>query len=386
MRGPQGPRRPRRHTCRSGWWSTTPSPVLPLRCARHPGRPSPPGTRERRTRREGQGRRGGRTAPPPQGRATYPARHPGPARGRRAHRAAVPLLAEAAHRRLRRRRRLLRHLRLRHPTTAAGRTHAAVSLRASGPVACGGSCRRPRVVLLATRRGLAWLPSTQYPRRRPATRPRPCTQNWPARAAPGLPRREARRARCSTLVARRSRSSSTSCGRCSSRCVRWCVAAAHTGVPGSGLALVIRRVAGGLRDLTQSAPPAAYFVTHTRVWELGLGSLRALAVDLGWRLAPRRCGPRWAGSAGDQSPGRRSCSTRAHRPRHGCPPAHARRGPRDRRRDRRDPVVASCAPGLAGRHTSSATSPTRCTCGTGRSSSSPRSRSGVRCSGCGGWP
>jgi len=36
--------------------------------------------------------------------------------------------------------------------------------------------------------------------------------------------------------------------------------------------------------LTQANPPAAYFVTHTRVWELGLGSLLALAVHLGWRL------------------------------------------------------------------------------------------------------
>jgi len=36
--------------------------------------------------------------------------------------------------------------------------------------------------------------------------------------------------------------------------------------------------------LTQTDPPAAYFVTPTRVWELGLGSLLAVAVHLGWRL------------------------------------------------------------------------------------------------------
>ena len=36
--------------------------------------------------------------------------------------------------------------------------------------------------------------------------------------------------------------------------------------------------------LTESDAAAAYFVTQTRVWELGLGSLLALAVHLGWRL------------------------------------------------------------------------------------------------------
>ena len=36
--------------------------------------------------------------------------------------------------------------------------------------------------------------------------------------------------------------------------------------------------------LTSSDPAAAYFVTPTRVWELGLGSVLALAVHHGWRL------------------------------------------------------------------------------------------------------
>jgi peptidoglycan/LPS O-acetylase OafA/YrhL len=36
--------------------------------------------------------------------------------------------------------------------------------------------------------------------------------------------------------------------------------------------------------LTDSDPAAAYFVTPTRVWELGRGSLLAVAVHLGWRL------------------------------------------------------------------------------------------------------
>jgi peptidoglycan/LPS O-acetylase OafA/YrhL len=53
---------------------------------------------------------------------------------------------------------------------------------------------------------------------------------------------------------------------------------------GSGLALVTGASLAASVHLTQSNPPAAYFVTHTRVWELGLGSLLALAVHLGWRL------------------------------------------------------------------------------------------------------
>jgi len=51
--------------------------------------------------------------------------------------------------------------------------------------------------------------------------------------------------------------------------------------------------------LTRADPAAAYFVTHTRVWELGLGSLLALAVFHGWRLrsAVLRAGLAWLGLA-----------------------------------------------------------------------------------------
>jgi peptidoglycan/LPS O-acetylase OafA/YrhL len=53
---------------------------------------------------------------------------------------------------------------------------------------------------------------------------------------------------------------------------------------GAGLLLVTAASLAASVHLTQSTPPAAYFVTQTRVWELGLGSLLALAVHLGWRL------------------------------------------------------------------------------------------------------
>jgi peptidoglycan/LPS O-acetylase OafA/YrhL len=36
--------------------------------------------------------------------------------------------------------------------------------------------------------------------------------------------------------------------------------------------------------VTHTNPPAAYFVTHTRVWELALGALLALAVSRGWAV------------------------------------------------------------------------------------------------------
>ncbi|MFL6167943.1 MAG: acyltransferase family protein [Ornithinibacter sp.] len=49
--------------------------------------------------------------------------------------------------------------------------------------------------------------------------------------------------------------------------------------------------------LTSSDPAAAYFVTPTRVWELGLGSILALVVHNGWRLrSPRlRSALAWLG-------------------------------------------------------------------------------------------
>ena len=53
---------------------------------------------------------------------------------------------------------------------------------------------------------------------------------------------------------------------------------------GAGLVAVTTASLAASVHLTATNPPAAYFVTQTRVWELGLGSLLALAVHLGWRL------------------------------------------------------------------------------------------------------
>jgi peptidoglycan/LPS O-acetylase OafA/YrhL len=51
--------------------------------------------------------------------------------------------------------------------------------------------------------------------------------------------------------------------------------------------------------LTRADPPAAYFVTQTRVWELALGALLALAVSRGWsiRSATSRVVVAWLGLA-----------------------------------------------------------------------------------------
>jgi peptidoglycan/LPS O-acetylase OafA/YrhL len=53
---------------------------------------------------------------------------------------------------------------------------------------------------------------------------------------------------------------------------------------GVGLVAVTVASFGASVVLTRSDPAAAYFVTHTRVWELGLGSVLALAAHHGWRL------------------------------------------------------------------------------------------------------
>ena len=66
---------------------------------------------------------------------------------------------------------------------------------------------------------------------------------------------------------------------------------------GAGLVCVTAGSLAASVLLTESDAAAAYFVTQTRVWELGLGSLLALAVHLGWRLrAPAlRAVLAWAG-------------------------------------------------------------------------------------------
>ncbi|WP_410055418.1 acyltransferase family protein [Phycicoccus sp. M110.8] len=65
----------------------------------------------------------------------------------------------------------------------------------------------------------------------------------------------------------------------------------------AGLGAVFVSSLGASIHLTSTNPPAAYFVTHTRVWELALGALVALALHTGWRVpgAPLRAAAAWAG-------------------------------------------------------------------------------------------
>ena len=123
---------------------------------------------------------------------------------------------------------------------------------------------------------------------------------------------------------------------------------------GAGLVCVTAGSLAASVLLTESDAAAAYFVTQTRVWELGLGSLLALAVHLGWRLrAPAlRAVLAWAGLAAhrvrrrhlrrvDGLPGDRRAG------------AHAGSRPRPRGGRRRHPVVSGaasrCAPLAAAR-------------------------------------
>ena len=68
---------------------------------------------------------------------------------------------------------------------------------------------------------------------------------------------------------------------------------------GAGLVAVTAASLAASVLLTRADPAAAYFVTHTRVWELGLGSLLAFAVHQGWRVDARwaRVLLAWAGLA-----------------------------------------------------------------------------------------
>jgi len=74
------------------------------------------------------------------------------------------------------------------------------------------------------------------------------------------------------------------------RPVLWCAA---------GLVVVTAASLASSVLLTQTDPSGAYFVTPTRIWELGLGSLAAMAVHLGFRLhgAVLRAALGWIGLA-----------------------------------------------------------------------------------------
>ena len=98
-------------------------------------------------------------------------------------------------------------------------------------------------------------------------------------------RRTARRARCSISGRCPSRSSSTSAGRCCS-CWRRSWRSRRGAGPGRPAAITCALLLAGVVVAgslwysvydTRANPAGAYFVTTTRIWELGLGGLLALA-------------------------------------------------------------------------------------------------------------
>ena len=115
---------------------------------------------------------------------------------------------------------------------------------------------------------------------------------------------------CSTSGRWRSRSSSTSSGRCCSSCWRCVVRRPSRRVVAlalGGAGGVVVRVVGVVLATPRRSP--AFFTTTTRIWELGIGAL--LAVALAGRARPRpRCAGRrpWAGSRSRCcSPSRSGC-------------------------------------------------------------------------------
>ena len=373
--GPSGPQRhPRRPSVQERTGGAGDTLVGPG--GRRPGRRAPAGRRTCRTRRA-------RSRPPPE---PMPARAP-PRRCAATSRACAPwpcsivllfhFWPQRPDRRLRRRRRLLRHLRLPHlqPPDALAADHPAPARPVLGPP---GATAAARGLPRARRhpRGLDRLAAVHACCRPSRARrsPRRCrsrTGPWPPRPPTTSPPRTPP-ARSSTTGRCRSRSSSTCCGRCSSRPspflgrgrrpqAWWAVGL--VGVTAASLATSVL--------LTSSDPAAAYFVTPTRVWELGLGSILALAVHHGWRLRlpAAALGARLAG-AGDDRLGGDALRLRHPVPRHGRAAAHPRGGAGHRGRQRLGALVTPRPAARPAPRSSSATSRTRSTCGTGRSSSS----------------
>ena len=136
-----------------------------------------------------------------------------------------------------------------------------------------------------------------------------------------------------------------------------------------GVVTVVSFVFCVIFTITNPAP--AYFVTFGRMWQFGVGAMVALIPALRIRHAIGSFVLGWAGIAvlrvrdlplrrADAFPGLRGGASDA----------------RARRRSSRHPTPSGGGTRLAssrfGPRSSSATSRTRCTCGTGRSSSSPR--------------
>ncbi len=211
-----------------------------------------------------------------------PRRHPGTAGDRGLPGAAVPPVAEPARWRLRRCRRLLRHLRLPHHLAPVlrGRRAPRATWPRSGPAGSAGCCR-PRCWCWPRPR---WRPGWWRPR--PSGPPPPtrssrprCTSrtgSWPGPRSTTWPRRTPPR-RCSTSGRCRSRSSSTSSGRCSCCCswpspavgagapARWCPRASASSSPPPWPSRS-RRPSPSRPAPTSSPPPASGSWASARCW------------------------------------------------------------------------------------------------------------------------
>ena len=310
------------------------------------------------------------------GQGRLPPRHRGAAGGRHPHRARVPRGPSGA-RRLRRRRHLLRHLRLPdhraarrrarpqrvdlvdpvrgapHPPPAAGRgagarDHLGVCRGSSCPACAGATSastsRRPRCTS-STGSSRAARPTT-----------------WPPTCCPR---------RCSTSGRWPWRSSSTSSGRCCSSCWRWWCAGRAAGSWPLALGALVASSFVWSVWFSHTSPRPAFFTTTTRVWELGIGAL--LAVALAGRPRPTTAARGsaalgWAALAALRR--RRALAAAGHRLAGGVGPAAH---PADRGAALGRLAGIGARPGAGARHRADGLGrcacPTRSTSGTGRSSS-----------------
>ena len=247
-----------------------------------------------------------------------PHRHPGAPRDRRLARRDLPPVAAEPHRRLRRRRRLLRDLRLPdHPAPAAAPARPAVATWPPSGADGSDGCCRPRCSCSPRR----WCspgcsprtPSGATRHARPA-RP-PCTSSTGCSPSDSVDYLAAENAPSPVqhfwslsveeqfyfvwpililvmvLAARR---------------FGWNRDVAVL----AGLAVLVTASLGYSIWETVHNPSAAYFVTPTRMWELGIGGLLAVVVavrqrrGLGAPAAHRSPSACWPGSAWPPSPGR----------------------------------------------------------------------------------
>ena len=235
----------------------------------------------------------------------------------------LPRRAAVLRRRLRRRRRLLRDLRASSsPACSSPRSHrdGHVSLARFWARRARRLLPAATLVLARRRRSLSWfaLPAARPPQRRARHRRlgalRRPTSASPRRRPTTSPRTR-RRARCCTSGRSASRSSSTSCGRCSSSrslAARASAAATRTraGRPSPPPRGRARRRSASSRSRSRcgsprASQPWAFFGMPTRAWEFAIGGLLAIGAARARAAAvARRAGRRLARRRGAARLGR----------------------------------------------------------------------------------